>query len=61
MAWDEVIQDKGTFTLANEVDVQRMFSAMFDQAFQIREQGIYDAEAARHYIRETIERFIRKI
>ena len=60
MAWDEIIQDKGAFTLANEVDGQRMFSAMFGYAIQIREQGSYDAEAASQYVRETIERFIRK-
>ena len=59
-AWDEVIRTKGAFTLVNEVDGQRMYSAMFNYAFKIREQGSYDAEAARQYIRETIERFIRK-
>ena len=60
IAWDRVIHDKGAFTLANEVDGQRMFSAMFIYALKIREQGSYDVEAARQYVSETIERFIRK-
>lgn len=60
MAWDEVIHNKKSFTLANKADGQRMFSAMFGYAYQIREQGNYDAEAARQFVRETIERFIHK-
>ena len=59
-AWEEVIHEKGAFTLASEVDGQPMFSAMFGYATQIREQGSYDAETARQYVRKTIERFIRK-
>lgn len=55
--WNRIIEDNKSFVLEKSVDGVPLFSPLFSYAQNVFDQGDYDPDAGRDFIRETLDNY----